>query len=152
MTRKKFKKIINKPVTALALAPQWQDTFKFQQWCKYFLDQRNQETWGNATRSALKAYDTTSYFTAAKIGHTNLKKMKEMTGMVSDQLGFGFGDMMKIGLAKVTTGSYDDWEKMMVRQGYFEPEQKGTMIQNNFDFSTLGSSIAQARQERGLQP
>lgn len=151
-TKRKIQKALSKPITTLALAPQYIETHKFQMWCKYFLDQKDPETWGNATKSALRAYNTESYYTAADIGSRNLKKMKTMTSMVSDQLGFGFGDMMKIGLSKVTTGSYDDWEKMMIRQGYFEPEKKGAMIQNNFDFSTLGSSIIDARKQRGLQP
>lgn len=151
MAKQKGKDI--KPQTALALTPEYIDTMKFRDWTKYFLDIKNPETYGNATKSALRVYNTENYSSAGVIGHENLKKLKNMSVIVTDQLGYGFADLMKIGLAKMMKGQYDDWDRMMVRLGYFEPEKKiGSIVQNNFDFSNLGAAIARDSKERGLQP
>jgi len=74
-----------------------------------------------------------------------------MAVSIVDQLGYGFADLIKIGLAKMMKGGYSDWDRFMVRLGYFEPENKiGVAIQNNFDFSGQEEAIRKSRQERGL--
>lgn len=129
------------------------ETEKFNRWVRCFFDAKNKKTYGNATQSALKAYNTTNYKSASVIGHENLVKLRHLSSTVADQLGYGFADLIKIGLAKMIKGSYDDWNRMMVRLGYFEPEKKiGVAIQNNFDFSNLGVAIARDSIDRGLKP
>jgi len=131
----------------------FRETEKFNRWARYFYDVNNKETWGNATKSALHAYNTKNYNTASVIGHKNIRKAKIMAVSVVDQLGYGFADLIKIGLAKMMKGNYSDWDHFMVRLGYFEPENKiGVAIQNNYDFSNLGADINKSLIERGLPP
>ncbi len=100
--------------------PQYRETTKFDLWVKYFTDPNNKETHLNATQSALKAYNSTSYSLAGVIGHNNIKKYKTLRLMIADMEGFGIGELIKIGIAKALKGSYRDWDKLMVWLGYFE--------------------------------
>lgn len=102
-------------------------TTKFDLWFRYFSDRSNKECFGNATKSALEVYDTKNYASAGVIGHENLKKLKIMRLAWLDMEGYGFGERMKIGLAKALKGNYNDWDKFMVRIGHFE--DKSTNIQ-----------------------
>lgn len=132
---------------------EFRETKKFNRWVKYFYDINDKECFGNATKSALRAYNTKNYNTASVIGHKNIRKAKILSVTIVDQFGYGFADLIKIGLAKMMKGNYDDWDKFMVRLGYFEPETKiGMAIQNNFDFSgnNLADAIRKDRIERGL--
>lgn len=130
--------------------PEYYETLKFDLWAKYFTDKNSKETYGNATKSALKAYQTDNYSMAGVIGHKNIKKYKNMSLIFADSEGFSFVEMMKIGIAKVIKGNYQDWDKFMVRLGYFEDSKDSTGVQNNFDFSNLGQAIEDDRRERGL--
>ena len=51
------------------------NTKKFKDWCKYFLDPES-ETYGNKTKSAMKAYKSKLYTTAGQIGWENYKKLE----------------------------------------------------------------------------
>lgn len=130
--------------------PDYRETAKFNLWVKYFTDRSNKETYLNATQSALKAYSSTSYSLAGVIGHKNIKKYNNLCVVTLDMEGYGLGELMKIGLAKVIKGSYQDWDKFMERLRYFEPEKSLNATQNNYDFSNLGSEILKSRIERGL--
>lgn len=99
-------------------------TRKFDAWAKLFMDGSNPEYWGNATRCALKVYDTDNYHSAGQIGYENLKKLEKMAFLILEEAGIGFGELMKIGLAKMLKGSYKDWEAFMERLGYFKPVSK----------------------------
>lgn len=137
----------------MAQSKEFRETTKFNRWVQCFFDAKNKETYGNSTQSALKAYNTTNYKSASVIGHDNLVKLRHLSVAITDQLGYGFADLIKIGLAKMMKGSYDDWDRLMVRLGYFEPEKKiGVAVQNNFDFSKLGEAIARDAKARGLEP
>jgi len=153
MPKKTKKPSAPKPTTDLALHPDYIETQKFKDWCRLFFDKSNRETYGNATKSALRVYNTESYWSAASIGHENLKKVKNMRLAIADNEGFGLADMMKIGLTKMLSGEFGDWDKMMVRLGYFEPEPgKVEATQNNFNFNfgDMQQAIAASRKERGL--
>lgn len=106
-------------------------TTKFNLWLSYFSDRSNKECFGNATKSTLKAYNTTSYASAGVIGHENLKKLKIMRLAWLDMEGYGFGERMKIALAKALKGSYNDWHKFMVQVGEFE-DKSSTHIKKRF--------------------
>ena len=108
-------------------------TAKYNLWLSYFNDKTNKECFGNATKSALKAYNTNNYASAGVIGHENLKKLKIMKLGWLDMEGYGFGELMKIGLAKALKGSYNDWDKFMVQIGYFD-DKVSKKIKNNSGF------------------
>jgi len=148
MIRKK-----KQPTKAIVLsqAPEIVISRKFELWCYHFFNKNNKETYLNATKSALKAYNTTKYFNAGRIGYDNSKKLQKLKLIWLDMEGFGFGDRMKIGLSKAMSGSYSDWEKFMVKVGEFE-EKPAALNQNHYDFSNLGADINKSLIERGLQP
>jgi len=148
MIRKK-----KQPTKAIVLsqAPETVIKRKFELWCYHFFNKNNKETYLNATKSALKSYDTTKYFNAGAIGYQNYKKLQNLKLIWLDMEGFGFGDRMKIGLSKAMSGDYSDWDKFMVRVGEFEGKP-AALIQNNYDFSNLGADINKSLIERGLQP
>jgi len=97
---------------------------KFKNWVALFMDKNNPEYQGNATKCALKAYDTNNYFSAARIGYENSKKLKIIVGTLLEFEGMGFGEMVKIGAAKMLKGSFQDWKDLMIMAGYFEPSGK----------------------------
>jgi len=148
MIRKK-----KQPTKAIVLsqAPEIVISRKFELWCYHFLNKNNKETYLNATKSALKAYNTTKYFNAGRIGYDNSKKLQNLKLIWLDVNGFGFGDRMKIALSKAMSGDYNAWHKFMVVVGDFE-EKPAALIQNNYDFSNLGADINKSLIERGLQP
>jgi len=134
----------------------FRETLKFKRWTKLFLskmiDDKVNPLYGNATKCALAVYGTKSYMTAAGIGSINYKKLRSMKEYILDNEGYGIADLMKIGLAKVLKGNYQDWESFMIQMGYMQPQPKvGVAIQNNFNMADLQTAVAQSRKERGLQ-
>ena len=134
------------------------ETPKFNLWVKYFTDPSDRECHGNATRSAIKAYGYTSpdkYNLAALTGSKNIRKYKYLATTTLDMMGFGYAELLKILMKKAIEGSFSDFERFMVRIGYF-PENPDTQIniqQNNFnvdDFIRRG--IEKSCKERGLPP
>lgn len=120
------------PEKRLAVTKDYIITQKFKDWCKYYLDPTSTETYGNATKSALRVYNTEEYYNAAAIGHQNSKKLQDLSSgklqllksVIADQNGFGLADMMKIGLKMMMEGEFDDWLKMMRELGYSNEEVK----------------------------
>lgn len=132
------------------------ESVKFSRWAKLFMlktiDGKMNEAYGNATKCALATYGTKNYASAAQIGYTNFKKLKGMTQYIVDNEGYGVGDLLKIGLAKVIDGKYEDWESFMIHMGYLQPQPKvGVAIQNNFNMADLQQEVQKAREARGLQ-
>lgn len=128
------------------------ETTKFNLWAKYFYDKTNKETYGNATKSVLMAYNTKNYNSASVIGSENLRKLKFMCVAIAEQEGYGLVDMIRIGIAKMLKGNYSDWEKFMIFLGYYDPEKPVIVNSqtNNYDFSNLARDVAKSRKERGL--
>lgn len=125
-------------------------TEKFKDWVSLFMDKSKTDTYGNATRCALKTYNTTNYHSAGQIGHENLKKLEKLAATVSDAEGYGYADLIKIGLKKMMDGSYGDWESYMERLGHFEPKKKAGEG-NTFNFDNLQIAIMRDRKARGLK-
>ncbi|KKT82208.1 MAG: hypothetical protein UW80_C0040G0001 [Microgenomates group bacterium GW2011_GWC1_44_9] len=125
---------------------------KFQAWCGYFFDKNNRECYGNSTKSALKAYNTTNYHSASQIGYENLRKLEFLKPTIAESEGFGIAEFMKVAIAKALKGSYADWERLGIQLGYFDNDKKPPVVavQNNFDMSTLGETVRKARIDRGL--
>jgi hypothetical protein len=134
----------------------YRESLKFNRWAKLFTSKTiNGEVnpiYGNATRCALAVYGTKSYYTAGRMGSDNYKKLRSIKEYILDNEGYGVVDLMKIGLAKVLKGDYEDWESFMIQMGYLQPQPKvGVAIQNNFNMADLQSAVSQSRKERGLQ-
>lgn len=132
---------------ALVLTPEYRETVKFNRWCKAFLD-KGSKTYGNATQSALQVYNTESYSSAGRIGFENTKKLKNLGTMIADSEGKGYAERMKKFIEKGFNGSFDEMERLMIRLGDFEPEEKSPTL-NQFNFN-MGDAINQSRRERGL--
>lgn len=130
------------------------ETLKFNRWANYYSDPKQKDTYGNATKSAIKAYGYTSpsqYHLASVTGSKNMRKYENIALVMCEQEGFGYKELLRIGIKKMIDGSFSDWERFMIRIGYFTEHpviQQNT--QNNFHFGNLGEAIAQARRERGL--
>lgn len=109
---------------SLALTKEYVETVKFTLWLRKFTDSGS-KTFGNATQSAIEAYNydpTDQYKLATVTGVRNRKKAIEM-GIVEgllEKMGFGFGDLLRIGMKKVLEGDFQDWERMMKLIGFFE--------------------------------
>jgi len=137
--------------------PIYRETLKFNLWVSYFFLENHKETYQNATQAAIKAYGYTSpeqYNLASVTGYKNLRKYKFLGVATADMMGFGFAELLKIGIKKALDGSYSDWEALMIRLGYFQ--EKEIIQQNNqfnqFNFEDMREAIAQSRKERGLTP
>ena len=119
---------IVKQEKGLALTKEYVETVKFTIWLKKFTDTKS-KTFGNSTQSAIEAYNydpVSQYKLATVTGVRNRKKAKEM-GIVEallEKMGFGFGDLLRIGMKKVLEGNYQDWERMMKLIGYFDNDTK----------------------------
>lgn len=133
---------------------QYRETQKFDLWCSYFFDESNKTCHLNATQSALLAYNydpDTQYHLASVVGSKNMRKYDILSRITTEKLGYSFMTLMEIGIKKAINGKYIDWEKFMVRIGYFEADLKTQFNQyNQFNFDNLRASIIQSRQERGL--
>lgn len=126
-------------------------SLKFKHWVELFTDKSNPKLYGNKTQCALIAYDTTKYDSASSIGYQNFRKLQFLASEVLEKEGFGFAELMKIGMAKVIAGSFADWDKMMERCGYFQPKDKvGIEIGNTYNIANMHDDIIKARRERGL--
>ena len=123
----------------------------FKDWCILFTDKSKPE-YGNATQCVLKTYpNITNYFSAGTIGSRNVKKLKAVAAIILEQNNLGYGELMKIGMAKMLKGGYGDWEALMERVGYFDPKPKGGGDTNIFNFANLQAAIIRDRKARGLE-
>lgn len=132
----------------------YRETKKFNLWCIYFFDSTNKTTHLNATQSAIQAYgykNDKQYHLASVTGSKNMRKYEGLGVAITDQHGLSFGELMKIGIEKMKKGTYSDWEKFMIKLGYF-PEKAPILEQNNvFNFLHLKEAITRTREERGLR-
>ena len=130
-------------------------TPKFKAWSALYMDKSNKKYWGNATKCALKTYNTTNIASAARIGHDNTRKLKIFIGTILEAERMGFGEMVKIGAAKMLKGSFQDWKDLMIMAGYYDPKYKpdaSINIGTIYNIINLSADIAKARRERGLEP
>lgn len=127
-------------------------TEKFKDWFTLYLDKSKPKTYGNATQCALAVYDTESYWSAARIGGENSKKLKNIAVLILENEGFGLADLMKIGTKKMMEGSFSDWKSFMEMLGYFDPKgNNDKQTENTFNFDNLNVAIMRAREARGLK-
>ena len=114
-------------------------TPKFESWRQLYLDKNNKETFGNATQSALKAYNldpNIQYGTARVIGHENLTKLNNLRLTVREYLeenGFTLPVFINHALQKMTDPkviSIQWWLALMKLAGYID-EKPSIAVQNN---------------------
>lgn len=111
-------------------------TPKFQRWVELFLDKSNNETFGNATRAALQAYnldEEKQYSSASDIGYKNMRKVENLGSMYAAKKGFGFGNLMDIAMNKaISTDNPGWWDRVaeMIRVRDRKVDEKNSTITN----------------------
>jgi hypothetical protein len=147
--------------------PAYRETLKFNKWLECFLDKNNKLTYGNATQSAILAYNLdpkTQYGSACQIAHDNIRKHKHLalmyaeTKMVNtgkDEQGnkietlFGLGMMLDVAIARMLQSKYPDWwDRVMELCGFAEP--KGG-VTNNIQVNTYEALTDEELIERAKQ-
>lgn len=101
----------------------YRETKKFNLWVKHYTDANNRKTYLNATQAAILAYHYISpkqYHLASVTGSKNMRKYKALALATLDSIHLGFGKLLKIGITKMLNGTYEDWELLMKRLGYFQ--------------------------------
>ena len=120
----------------------YKESVKFDRWVECFLDVNSKDveddnkvvikrgTYGNATQSALVAYNLdpkTQYFSAGKIGSENYKKVKNLASRYAESKGIGVGRMIDIALAKMIESKAPDWwDRLMQLFGFMD--MKGGVV------------------------
>jgi hypothetical protein len=114
-------------------------TPKYQRWSQLYLDQTNAETFGNALKSALIAYNldpVTQYATAGQIGYENLKKLEDIRSITRrylDDNGFTLPVLLNHALTKMADPTVKTdrwWTNLMKVTGYMD-ERPQVNVQNN---------------------
>lgn len=104
------------------------DSPKFQEWYRLFTDRTNKETFGNATRSALIAYnldEKEQYWSGATIGKENAKKLQNVAFEILSRKGVTHATMLDIGFNKMLKSSnFDSWFMFMEMLGMEVPKYK----------------------------
>lgn len=79
-----------------------------------FTDEKNKETYGNRTESAMQAFDCSSRAVAATIGSRLFRKVKGLASSFADQKGYTFEILMGRALTQATsTESPEWWDRVM---------------------------------------
>jgi len=110
----------------------YQETFKFNKWCNYFMDKNNKETYGNATQSAIKAYNydpITQYAVASTTGAYNLKKQKSMGMAYGENKGLGLYQLIDWAISQMfKTGDTKWFEIVRDMLGYAAEKEPTTQV------------------------
>jgi hypothetical protein len=125
-------------------------TPKFESWRQLYLDKNNKETFGNATQSALKAYNldpNTQYGAARVIGHENLTKLNNLRLTVREYLeenGFTLPVLINHAIQmmvnpKVITPLW--WREIMKLAGYII-EKPTVAVQNNLNVNNKTEQVS----------
>jgi len=138
-------------------------TLKQRRWLKEYFKT------GNATRAALKAYDTKNYSSASVIANENLEKLKPRLRTLMEKHGLSLGTLIvKLGEgleAKKIHGTKDDFievEDYAVRHKYLETAAKWLGIEeaqekpvssqfNQFNFYNIPPEELKEYQKRALK-
>jgi len=75
---KKTNKPVKKVEKAPAGIPKYIATYKYNMWVKCFRDEKDKETYRNATKSAMRVYNTERINSAVVIGLENLRRLKNL--------------------------------------------------------------------------
>lgn len=110
-------------------------TPKFEKWLKYYNDPKEKETYQNATRSAIKAYnldEKTQYSYAGKIGHENAKKGKIVAGDYVERHGLTFTKFVGFAVKQMMETKKETWwDRVGEISGFKEAALSGDVTINN---------------------
>lgn len=85
------------------------------------MDRKNDETYGNKTQSALKAYNldpVKQYHSAGQIGYENYKKLESFASLYLEEKGFTLPKLLDIATARaLSTDNKAWWDELMIMTG-----------------------------------
>jgi hypothetical protein len=129
---------ISEEVKELEKIPEYRITPKYNDWLKYYTDKNEKETYGNATKSAIKAYNldpVRQYVVARRIGSDNITKHHSLAREFLEEEGYSLQYMMAFGLKKMHQAETPGWWKAIMEYSQFVDtkgsEAKTVNIQNN---------------------
>jgi len=107
-------------------------SIKFDLFVKYYSDPNEKGTFGNGTKSAIKAYGLdpeTQYSSARVIASENLTKLNYLARDYLDSKGISFFKLIDVAVAKMIKSDSPGWfDRVMILCGY-KNEQEKTIIQ-----------------------
>jgi hypothetical protein len=120
-------------------APNYKITPKFNEWLRLYTDKSEKETWGNATRSAIKAYNldpVRQYAVARLIGHENITKHNYLARDFMESEGYNLQYMMAWAIKKMQGSDTPGWWTAVMKHANFTDIKEGgitlnTQINNN---------------------
>lgn len=128
---------------------QYRITKQFEDWCYYFTDKKNKDTYGNKTQSAIKAYNLDpdkQYSSAGVIGYENYKKLKGIASQFIEDKGFTLPKMLDIALAKMMKTDNKAWyDEVMILAGNKEPAGAQVLVQNNTQINNIDLNAVEAK-------
>lgn len=136
-------------------------TPKFDRWQQLYLEKNNKVTFGNATQSALIAYNLdpqTQYASASQIGYENLRKLENLRSTVHqylEQNGFTLPVLINHALEKLADPRVTNdrwWKNILVLAGYIEPKQSTTINNANNAIANSAASSDAAAQAMQIDP
>lgn len=90
-------------------------TPKYKRWTEFFLDKEDKlgfKTFGNATQSAIHAYDLDpdeQYFSAKQIGHENYTKLNHVGSALLERIGITHASMLATAVSKMQKTDRKEW-------------------------------------------
>lgn len=109
-------------------------TPKFNKWHELYLNKRSKETYMNATKSAIAAYDLdpeTQYHVASQMGYKNLRKVEHLALRIAEDNDWSMEKFMQVGwLNALKSESPEWWDRMGDMVGYRSMKPQIQVTQN----------------------
>ncbi len=113
---------------------EYRDTIKFENWCRYFFDIQNKETYGNKTKSAIRAYNldpVKDYASAGSMGYQNFNKLQNVGTMYLDSKGITYPRLMDLAVSRMSESKTTAWwDRIMEQGGYKKPKEELQTVTN----------------------
>ncbi len=106
---------------------------KLALWAKYFFDRANKKTYGNKTQSAMAAYSLdpeTQYWSAAKIGQENYKKLSIFATGYYDADGMTVAKVLDLIAVHAVAGKAKALEMLAILTDVYNPKLAQITINN----------------------
>lgn len=136
----------------------YRDTPKFKAWRDYFLDKSNKQTFGNATQSAILAYNLNpkdQYWSAASIGKDNLQKLQTVGVEYLEKVGITPGMVYQVFWNKALASQnlellvcLSEWMGIPLPKNL--PLKQGFVIQQNNQYNFEGGVNLQGLSDEQL--
>lgn len=130
------------------------NSIRYAEWMEYFFDPEKKypDTRGNATKSAIKAYNydpLRQYNTAAVQGARNVKRLPALIFSHLELNGMSSGNMIEILFEKAVKGSYTDYKDFLQEIGLLPKDGSNIEIAQQFNFN-IAEAFERMSKERGL--